>query len=401
MDVHSYQRVVERELEKVEKDERLTERDKLAIKKYYKELLARGISFGRIMKYLQTIRKLYHLLGKSFEEADKQDFLELVAKIERNPEWTDWTKHDFKVILRRYYRWLRGLSDEDPFPEEVRWIKINVRNVNNKLPKDILTQGEIKKLAQTAYTTRDKAFVLTLYESGCRIGEFLNLKIRDLEFDQYGCVIHVSGKTGDRRVRLVASSLALSRWLEEHPNKNDPNAYVWVNLKNKRGDKPVSYGFVCRLLKELAGKAGINKPVNPHAFRHARATHLANKLTEAQMKEFFGWTQSSKMASVYVHLSGRDVDSAILNLYGIKQRERKREEITPNPCPKCGEVNDSTCMFCKKCGSPLDEGKYLKMERFEDLLIEFFKVLGDMFPEAKEKFVEIAKKRGLLDLFLQ
>ena len=92
-----------------------------------------------MVKYLQTLRNLSQLLGKPFLKATKEDFVELVSKIERNPEWTDWTKHDFKVILRRYYRWLKGLNDNDPFPEEVRWIKITVKNANNKFPEDILT----------------------------------------------------------------------------------------------------------------------------------------------------------------------------------------------------------------------------------------------------------------------
>ncbi len=305
MDIYNFKRRVEKELKNLEKDSLISKEDKEAIKNYCKELSAKGISPGRIMKYLQTLRKLCHLLGKPFIKANKDDFIGLVMKIEKNEEWTDWTKHDFKVILRRYYRWLKGLSDEDPFPEEVRWIKISVRNANNKLPEEILTEKEIKRMSEVAYSTRDKAFVLGLYESGCRIGEFLTLKIKNLEFDEYGCVLRVSGKTGDRRLRLVASTLALQRWLEEHPEKNNPEAYFWVHNNYRKADKPLSYGFVCRLLKDLARKCGIQKSVNPHAFRHARATHLANKLTEAQMKEFFGWTQSSKMASIYVHLSGK------------------------------------------------------------------------------------------------
>lgn len=63
--------------------------------------------------------------------------------------------------------------------------------------------------------------------------------------------------------------------------------------------------------------------MNPHAFRPASATHLANILTEAQMKEFIGWIQDSDMASVYVHLSGRDVDRAILKLYGMMMDDER------------------------------------------------------------------------------
>ena len=44
------------------------------------------------------------------------------------------------------------------------------------------------------------------------------------------------------------------------------------------------------------------------------------------MKEYFGWTQASDTAAVYVHLSGRDVDSALLKLAG-KASHRNGEEI--------------------------------------------------------------------------
>ncbi|MBD3210268.1 hypothetical protein GF318_02700 [Candidatus Micrarchaeota archaeon] len=46
---------------------------------------------------------------------------------------------------------------------------------------------------------------------------------------------------------------------------------------------------------------------------------MANKLTEARMKACFGWVQGSDMAGVYVHLSGRDVDKAILGTYGMEK----------------------------------------------------------------------------------
>ena len=213
--------------------------------------------------------------------------------------WTDWTKHDFKTILKRYYKWLYGYKGKRNYPEIVAWISSKVKNENSRLPKEILTEEDVKQMSKVAYTTREKAFVLALYESGCRIGEFLPLKIKNLEFDKYGAILIVSGKTGDRRIRLIASVLSLQKWLEEHPDKLNPNAYLWVKTPSEYNpkfvNKPLTYGFVCKLLKELAKKAGIKKKVNPHAFRHARATFLANKLTEAQMKEFFGWSKDSNM----------------------------------------------------------------------------------------------------------
>jgi hypothetical protein len=77
------------------------------------------------------------------------------------------------------------------------------------------------------------------------------------------------------------------------------------------------------------------------------------------MKEFFGWVQASDMASIYVHLSGRDVDNALLKVYGIRNEEEKQEsQIKPKTCPRCQEINQFTNVFCNKCGMMLDEDQY-------------------------------------------
>lgn len=73
------------------------------------------------------------------------------------------------------------------------------------------------------------------------------------------------------------------------------------------------------------------------------------------MKEYFGWVQSSEMASVYVHLSGRDVDNALLALQGLaKPEDKKEEQMKVCFCPRCREKNSPTAKFCLRCGTPMD-----------------------------------------------
>ncbi|GAH95915.1 unnamed protein product, partial [marine sediment metagenome] len=99
-----------------------------------------------------------------------------------------------------------------------------------------------------------------------------------------------------------------------------------------------------------------NSPFYPHLFRHSRATHLANVLTEAQLREFFGWTKRSEMTSIYVHLSGRDVDKALLKHYGRKHEEPETiaDNLTPKTCPRCSLENPATARFCSRCSCALD-----------------------------------------------
>ncbi len=233
------------------------------------------------------------------------------------------TKHDYKIILRKLYKSLRGTGE---FPDEVKWIKPNFKKNNHKQPEELLTEEDVKKLVEAAGHPRDKAFILVLYESGCRIGELLNLRIKNVSFDVNGAALLVNGKTGQRGVRIIASPPVLSVWLDNHPFRDNPDSPLWVVIGTKNHHDALGCASIVAQLKKIATRSGVRRKVNPHAFRHARATFLANNLTEAQMKEYFGWVQSSDMASVYVHLSGRDVDNAILKLHGLATVEKKETE---------------------------------------------------------------------------
>lgn len=81
------------------------------------------------------------------------------------------------------------------------------------------------------------------------------------------------------------------------------------------------------------------------------------------MKEYFGWTQSSGMAATYVHLSGRDVDNALLKLHGLAKDENGQENVLKIKfCPRCKEKNDAVSQFCRRCGSPLELKVALDLE---------------------------------------
>src|SRR3989338_3142590 len=170
--------------------------------KFSNSCYAEGLGKSRIKKYAYTLKQLSLMINKDFDKATKKDIINLVSSIEQR-EWSDWTKHDYKVCIKKFYKWLRGKED---YPEEVKWIKTTIKKKNGKLPEGLLTEEEVKKLIDACTNSRDKALVSVLYESGCRAGELLSLKLKNVEFDKYGSVIMVDGKTGMRRIRLVNST---------------------------------------------------------------------------------------------------------------------------------------------------------------------------------------------------
>ena len=359
----------------------LPKEDKEILLKFKDELMLE-LSVGRVARHLSNIFAVRRWVGKRFSELSLEDVKKVVAKVNSTP-YSAWTKQFYVVSLRKFLRWLWG------YVPQVPWLRTSVKV--NKLP-EVLSEDEVRLLIAHAGGVRDRALVATLYESGARVGELLSLKVGDVVFDGYGAVVRLSGKTGMRRVRLVAYSKLLADWLNAHPEP-EPDAPLWV----KPDGKPLGYQLVRRVLKRAARRAGIRKRVYPHLLRHSRATHLANYLTEAQMKEFFGWTQSSRMAGVYVHLSGRDVDEAILAMYGLKRREDGRSG--PRLCAKCGELNPPTSLVCSRCGTSLSSCDELVREDMERRRAD---EIMDMLMEDEEfrsflarKLRELTVKRGI------
>jgi len=354
-DLYRYDEKLEKTLKALKDDGKLIEDNRKNIISFSRIRLAKGSSAGRVAKVVYCLRNLSKMLNKPFKDATKEDLIGLIGTLDAT-KYSDYTKYDYKIVLKMFYKWLLG--DDETAPAVIKWFRPRLKNEKHKLPEELITEDEVLKLAETADHPRDKALIMVLYESGCRIGELLSLKMKHISVDQYGAVLMVDGKTGCRRVRIISSSSLLSAWINNYPNSGDPEAPLWPPRSSNHLYKkePVEHASIYRVLGKLSKKAGIKKKIYPHLFRHSRATALAGKLTEAQMKEHFGWTKDSDMAGTYVHLSGRDVDNALLQLHGMTNGESKKEEkMKVRPCMRCRENNSPVSKYCTRCGTPMDE----------------------------------------------
>jgi integrase/recombinase XerD len=134
--------------------------------------------------------------------------------------------------------------------------------------------------------------------------------------------------------------------------------------------KSLDYGIVSGLynrLRAIAKRAGVTRKVNPHNWRHTRATNLATKITEQEMKVVLGWTAGSNQAQTYVHLSGMDINKAMFKAAGIEVEEDQEPSLLATErCANCKELNDKSKELCWKCGVPLSETVKQKQEEKHD-----------------------------------
>ena len=343
----------ERMIKAIASDPNIPEENKKLAFDYTDFMRAKGLTERSVHRNLYCFATFLKVVGqKDVLKLKKEDVTRAVAAIERT-DYSAKTKQSILVVIKTLFK--HFLGDDDFYPEQVRWIRTTMKSSNRVLPEDILTEKDVLKMIDVANTPRDRALISLLYDSGIRIGELLEMKTKDVDLNTEPVHIRVNGKTGMRKVPITFSAKYLGMYLELDKDRKGTDP-LW-NMKGSwsNNNSSLDRSGVVKVLRVAAKKAGIEKRVNPHAFRHARATYYANRLTEQQLKVYFGWTGGSNMASTYVHLSGRDIDNAILMANGLKPiEENDKPVLTERTCSRCQSSNAISAVYCSRCGAALE-----------------------------------------------
>ncbi len=377
VDIHNYKLRLERSIRQIENSD-LSEKNKKLILDFKTHCSLEGLSIGRQERYLGVLKYWSELIGKDFDDADKSDLMRAVG-IVQDRDISPWTKMTYKAMIKCFYKWLKQTGEN--YPDEVDFIKSRVKRTEISMPSEgqLITEEEIKKLIDTAVHPRDKAFVSVLYESGARVGEMATIQFKNVRMDKHGMVIMVQGKTGARPIRLISSVPLLTIWMNCHPLRDDEEAPIWISHSTNCKGNVLGYNGIQSMLKGLFERAGVKKRCNPHFFRHSRATYLANHLTEFQMNQYFGWIQGSKMASTYVHMSGKKIDQSMLKLNGVAIDDEKETSILkPIICERCDTINNNDSKFCSKCGLVLDLKKSYDLAKEQEEETKFRESSDDL-----------------------
>lgn len=292
IDIHNFKRRLSRASAALQLAD-IAQVDKDLIYDFENQMFADGLGIARISKYLASLKALYKLMPWSVQRVSNKEITALLARIERS-DWMPWTKHDYKLALKKYL----VFADRRDQACLIRLPKVHT----NKLPEELITPEHIEELLSACKNIDESAFLFSLWESGARIGELLSLRRKHVQFDHLGALLIMDGKTGMRRVRLLESAALLDEWISDRSFRPEDAIF------------PKTYRAYAKSLKTLSRRAGITKRIYPHLFRHSRATFLAGYLTEAQLCCYMGWTISSSMPRIYVHLNGHDLDAALIRV---------------------------------------------------------------------------------------
>lgn len=335
---------------------------------------------------------LKHFGFKPSNELTRQDIRDYI--IYRHNNNKQRTVNNDIIALRKFFDWLKPGND---FFDDIK-----VKQPKNYLPvEQLITPDDVKKLISVCKSQRDRAIIMLLWDSGCRLNEVLSRNVNHIQTDEHGATMIVDGKTGMRKVRLIDSLPDVRLWLNQHPikNKNDAPLFVTERRYNHKESKVmeecrVDQRTVQNMLKTAGKLASLDKNVHPHALRHGRLTLFVKQgFFESELRILAGWEKESGMPAVYVHLAGGDVDRKLLAKNGLitDDGELLFRTLKPGKCPRCSADNPVDSKYCAICGLILDKNVAKQVDEKTKLIPEILATMQSD-PEFQKLFAEAIMK---------
>lgn len=339
-------------------EDRITQDDIDLIYEFITELQAsQNIGLLRKNKILYTLVNWRRFITP-YRDATIADVYKAIsdlkqAKSKKGKPFKTNTIHDYIIFLKRFSLWLIE-NDYSSLPKE-KIMRIRPPRIDSqtKQPDQLLSKEEIEALLKACMSSRDRALISLLYESGCRIGELARLTWGRVKFDDYGVILTVEDTkcNTQRYVRLVMAKPYFSAWRQDYPFEPKDDALVFITHRKT----PLKHGAVMKTLERLSDRSGIEKHITPHIFRHSRITHLISEgMSESVIKLMMWGNINTKMFQTYAHLTGGDIDREVLGSYGIVPKDKKENHaLEPVMCANCMTINPPGAEYCSHCGKSL------------------------------------------------
>ena len=270
----------------------------------------RGLSNNTITAYRQDLTSFIRFLQQENFTSWPTQALDIDAFLAEQRDQNKATSSISRLItsLRKFYQWLvrQNIQKLNPM------LEIDSPKKRHTLPV-ALTINEVNKLLQQPDTKkklglRDRALLETLYATGIRVSELINLKFTDLHEELK--LVKIFGKGSKERL-IPISAVALS-WIDSYKEKvRDPlilkigrnNDFIFLN---SRGGS-LTRQAVWQIIKHYCKLAGIQKNVTPHTLRHTFATHLLENGADLRVvQEILGHSDIST-TQIYTNLSQKHI----------------------------------------------------------------------------------------------
>jgi integrase/recombinase XerD len=258
------------------------------------ELQRRNLSERTAESYLRAVEEFSRFHNRTPDQLGPEEIRRYQAhlfidrKLDANTVCQHLSALRFFFIKTLKRRWT---VEETPYPKRAI-----------RLP-DVLSREEVERLIDSADSPLHRVWLLTLYATGMRREELVQLKVENI--DSARMLIHIQQGKGkqDRDVMLSPRLLDELRgyWRSANPR---PKTYLFPGGgRAHASDVPMCAKSVFFAVKHAAARAGIRKRVHPHTLRHCFATHLLESGADLRTIQMLLGHADLKTTSRYLHLS--------------------------------------------------------------------------------------------------
>ncbi|MFC4408498.1 tyrosine-type recombinase/integrase [Haloarchaeobius iranensis] len=266
------------------------------------------------------------------------------------------TVSNYQSPLRIFFRYHDhlGVTPED--------IEIETPSAATLDPGEMLTDSEIRRVRDAVTNPLERVVFEFLLHTGMRntATRMLTVGGVDLRSGTFELNVDSDGlkgaqERGETRPLLGAEPI-VREWLTVHPAADDPDAYLFTNRPGSgyaTPDKPLSHTKLGKLLSGLRDRAGIAKPLHPHALRHNFVTRAKrdHRVEDDVIKYLIGHRRDSTvMERTYQHISPKEY---LTTASGGSAGQRG---FTPKECFECGAGLCPRQELCPDCGTVYSPG---------------------------------------------
>lgn len=315
--------------------------------------------------------------------------------------------YNYERALTEFFNWLDDEPDCDDYGFADR-IETSSQSVDRVNEDQMLTQEEVTDLKQAATNARDKALIEFLADTGARISLASQLRVGDiygLDTDQAYYKPNPNGvghkDAPDKRYPIIYSQSEVREYINRHHIDPRDEAPLWHILRGYDESNPeagaVSGDRIRDMLRSCRDRCDVEKPVNPHNFRHSAITRLSKTgHTPQQIKHVAGWADD-RMLDAYDHTTDVERNDELRAKAGIiEEDDAGSTPPTPTTCGNCRARLGADERFCSNCGAPVTPDARDAANKFDDAVFQSAAAADGELVEALEDFRELVDEHPTL-----
>ncbi|MBI2546384.1 tyrosine-type recombinase/integrase [Candidatus Woesearchaeota archaeon] len=238
----------------------------------------------RLRKYSRQTERAYLYLIRKFIRSGLQPREFLLGYTEKSRS----SIRSAYFALKFFYGNILGQKFDENIP---------LARSRGKLPL-VLSKEEVNGMLETTLNLRHRLVLMSLYYTGIRLSELVNLEWEDIDFKRD--IIHLKTAKGGKE-RIIFLHGKLKEFIEYFNLKREGLALV-SNLGRKYNKRSIQM-----IVKNAAKRAGIRKRVTPHTFRHSFATHLLEAGADIRHIQKLLGHSNLQTTQIYTHVANRDI----------------------------------------------------------------------------------------------